>query len=109
MQPRTYVVALAGSALSLFIGVAAANLLLDPLAVFGTGLVPRGLDMNARYYRFGEHEAAADSFDGLSIERSPMVAPNSRLTKGLRGDRFTPGNGEQHRHNDRAILHLPLA
>jgi hypothetical protein len=74
MQPRTYVLALAGSALSLFIGVAAANLLLDPLAVFGTGLVPGGLDMNARYYRFGEYEAAADRYDGLVFGSSRVTA-----------------------------------
>jgi hypothetical protein len=82
MQPRTYVIALAASAFALFIAVAAANLLLDPLAVFGTRLVPASDDMNTRYYRFTQYEMAADRYDGLIFGSSRVAAlPPEELSR----------------------------
>jgi hypothetical protein len=65
MQPRAYAITLSASALSLFLAVAATNLMIDPTGVFGTKLLPPSVNYNDRYATLVEYQSQPDRFDGL--------------------------------------------
>jgi hypothetical protein len=69
VRPRTYSLALVASAVALFATLAAANLILDPQAAFGTRLVPSSF-RNDRFVQFAAWQAQADSYDGLLFASS---------------------------------------
>jgi|GEM_PF-2267654 len=65
MRPRTYALALSAIATSLFLAVAAANVVIDPVGVFGTNVFPPGSNSNERYLRFSAYQARSDRYDAL--------------------------------------------
>jgi hypothetical protein len=65
MHARTYAVALSTIGAALFVAVAAANLIIDPQQVFGTGLIPPTDPTNNRFARFAAYQADANRYDGL--------------------------------------------
>src|SRR5262245_51951522 len=65
MQPKAYALtALAGGA-GLFATVVSANVLVDPHAIFGTGLFGRSPNANDRYEHFNAYLANVQRYDGL--------------------------------------------
>src|ERR1700744_1059487 len=67
---------LAGMAL-LLLSTAAANVVLDPQAVFGTGLFSRLMNINERNHRMKQYQEQADSIDGVlfSSSRGNLLDP----------------------------------
>jgi hypothetical protein len=94
MHPRTYALTLSAAALSLFLGVAGTNLLIDPMGVFGTRLLSRSLDDNERYATLAEYQSQRDRYDGLFFGSSrlqtgvPLDALSCRAT-GVKGTEGT--------------------
>lgn len=70
MRARLYSLLFASLGLGLFGAVAAANLLLDPEAVLGTGIFGWPLNANDRYLRMATFTADPDRYDGLLFAAS---------------------------------------
>jgi hypothetical protein len=89
MRPRAYVFSLLTLTVAFFFAVVGANLLLDPEAVLGTGVIGRPLNPNDRNLVMRAYEEAADSFDGL-LFGSSRAGAIAREELGLRtgGVRF---------------------
>jgi hypothetical protein len=89
MQPRAYAITLSAWALSLFLAVAGTNLVIDPMGVFGTKLLPRSLNANDRYAKLAEFQSQPDRFDGLFFGSSRSEAiPRDELSQHLAGVTF---------------------
>jgi hypothetical protein len=89
MHARAYVVALSAMGAALFLAVAAANLVIDPQQVFGTGLIPRTDGENNRFARFAAYQAQADSYDGLLFGSSrARFLPRDELSRRMNGATF---------------------
>ncbi len=78
MQARVYATTLSASALTLFLAVAGTNLVIDPMGVFGTKLLPRSLNSNDRYAKFTEFQSQADRFEGLLFRIVAVVCHPAR-------------------------------
>jgi hypothetical protein len=76
MQARAYAITLSASALGLFLAVAVTNLVIDPMGVFGTKLLPRSLNSNDRYLTLAEYQSQPDRFDGLIFGSSRSQSIN---------------------------------
>jgi hypothetical protein len=72
MPPRRYAQALIVLAATLFLAVVGANVIIDPQALFGTGLLPPTKNPNDRYQRFAELQT--QNYDGLFLGSSRGVA-----------------------------------
>jgi hypothetical protein len=89
MRPLAYAITLSAWALSLFLAVAGANLLIDPMGIFGTKLLPRSLNANDRYARISEFQSQPDRFDGLFFGSSRSQAiPRDELSRHFAGVTF---------------------
>jgi hypothetical protein len=89
MQPRTYAIALSAFGLGLFLAVAAANLIIDPIGVLGTRLLGRSLNNNGRYFTLAEYESHADRYDALAFGSSRLAGiPLEELSEQFNSVRF---------------------
>lgn len=88
MRPRTYALGLTTAAVALFTLTVAANLIVDPQQIFGTGVLGRPLNPNDRYQKFLSYEAQANSYDGLYFASSRGVVPLDELSRLMEGVRF---------------------
>jgi hypothetical protein len=89
MHARTYVIALSAIGATLFAAVAAANLVIDPQQVFGTGLIPRSDGVNNRFVRFAAYQADADRYDGFLFGSSrARFLPRDELSRRMNGAQF---------------------
>src|SRR5258708_6738330 len=70
MNARAYVILLATAAAGILTFTMAANILIDPQAVFGTGLVAVHLNPNGRYRAYQMYEAAATDVDAVLFASS---------------------------------------
>ena len=75
---------LIGGTFFLFISTLAANVILDPEQVFGTGLYSHKANINERVLRLRQYQRQADSVDGLlfSSSRGNLLDPD-HLKKGM--------------------------
>jgi hypothetical protein len=67
---RSYVIATVAIAVAWLAATMAANVIIDPQAVFGTNLVRVHFNPNARYSAFRDYEAAPDRFDAVLFASS---------------------------------------
>jgi len=89
MQSRAYAVAIAAIAAGVFLAVITANLMLDPQAVFGTGLFAGSPNTNSRYRRLVAYQAEPARYDGLVFGSSRARAiPRHELSRRLDGIAF---------------------
>lgn len=89
MQARTYSLAALSVAFGLFAAVAVANLLVDPEAVLGTGVLGKPLNFNDRYLSMEAYEADPDRYDGLLFGASRgNVFPLDLLSEQMGGATF---------------------
>lgn len=89
MRPRTYALTLMTASAALFLTVIAANLIIDPQSVFGTGVVPPSSNLNFHYQRLTAYQAAADRYDGVLLGSSrTAVIPLDALSQQMDGARF---------------------
>src|SRR5689334_23116094 len=73
----------------LFAAVVGANLLIDPQAVFGTGLFGRSPNANDRFERLRDYEADPSRYDGVLFGSSrAFVLPVAELSRRLDGAHF---------------------
>lgn len=70
MKARSYALAMIAAAAILFAGVVGANVIIDPFAVFGTGLLPKSKNLNDRYRRFTDYRLAPQQYDGVFLSSS---------------------------------------
>ena len=70
VRAKSYALLLAAVAVTMFLGVAAANVAIDPWRVFGLTPIPPSNNVNDRYERFRAYEAAPDRYDGLLLSSS---------------------------------------
>ena len=84
MTSRRFAIFLIGGAFVLFISTLAANVILDPEQVFGTGLNSHTVNINERVLRLRQYQRQAESVDGLlfSSSRGNLLDPN-HLKKGM--------------------------
>ena len=64
MSPRIYALVLSAVAATVFFGIAAANVIIDPQGIFGTNLI-HSINANQRYLRFAAYQRRQDRFDGV--------------------------------------------
>jgi hypothetical protein len=88
MSPRAYASSLAAAATACFLAVVAANVIIDPQGVFGTGILPRSANANTRYLSFAEYRAAPDRYDGIMFGSSRAGFPLEELSRRMDGARF---------------------
>ncbi len=74
MQMRTYALTLVAAGVGLFVVVVAANFVIDPNHVFGTGLLPRAPNANDRYEKLLVYQSAPQKYDGLVFGSSRAFA-----------------------------------
>jgi hypothetical protein len=84
MTSRGFSISLIAGAALLFLSTVAANVILDPEQVFGTGLFSHRVNINERALRLRQYQAQADSTDGLlfSSSRGNLLDPKL-LAKGM--------------------------
>ena len=70
LTPKAYAVALIATAFALFGAVVAANVLIDPQGMFGTGLFPHKLNTNDRYLRYIDYRKSEAKVEGLMFASS---------------------------------------
>jgi hypothetical protein len=70
MPPKTYATMLIAAAGTLFVGVAAANLLIDSQGVFGTGVLHPSPNVNSRFLHFAAYQKASAQYEGLMFGSS---------------------------------------
>jgi hypothetical protein len=82
LTSRSYAIAFILAGASLFALVLLTNVIIDPEAVLGTGVVPDPINRNDRYFSLVEYEKAADQFDGLVFgsSRAPAI-PRAELSR----------------------------
>jgi hypothetical protein len=86
MRPRTYALSFIISAAGLFLGVIAANLVIDPENVLGTGLLGPPLNPNSRFQRFVAYQAAPEKYDALFFGSSrALYISRDELTRRMNG------------------------
>lgn len=74
---------------ALFIAVVGANLVIDPQAVFGTGLFGHAKNANDRYERLLAYRAKAGAIDGVLFGSSrSQVIPLDEVSRRMDGARF---------------------
>lgn len=84
MTPRPFSLLLAAFASLLFLGVGAANVIIDPEGVFGTGVFPEPLNTNHRFLRIVEFQKDPDRYDGLLFGSSRAAAiPLSEVSRDM--------------------------
>jgi hypothetical protein len=89
MPSRTYALALISLMAGLFLAVVGANLIIDPEAVLGTGLLGRALNSNDRYLQMRNYLMDAERYDGLLFGSSRgKVFPLDDLSYWMGGARF---------------------
>ena len=89
MRSRSYALALAAVGAGVFLAVIAANVILDPQAVFGTGLFSGSPNTNSRYRRLVAYQAEPRRYDGLVFGSSRARAiPRHELSRRLEGIAF---------------------
>jgi hypothetical protein len=89
MQSRAYALAVATIGAGVFLAVIAANVVLDPQAVFGTGLFGNSPNANSRYRRLVAYQAEPQRYDGLLFGSSRARAiPRHELSRRLQGIAF---------------------
>jgi hypothetical protein len=89
MPSRTYALALMSVMAGLFLAVVGANLIIDPEAVLGTGLLGHPLNSNDRYLQMRRYLMDADHYDGLFFGSSRgQVFPLDELSRWMGGARF---------------------
>src|SRR5205814_5115745 len=97
MNTRRYALRLISLPMVAFLAVVATNLIIDPQAVFGTGVFGITLNANSRYLTFANYRAASDKFDGLLFGSSRALAISSdelsQHTKGVNFARFVVNGG----------------
>jgi hypothetical protein len=84
MTSRGFSISLIAGATLLFLSTVAANIILDPEQVFGTGLFSHRVNINERALRLDQYRQQADSTDGLlfSSSRGNLLDPKL-LAKGM--------------------------
>jgi hypothetical protein len=84
MTPRGFSISLLAGTGLLFLSTAAANVVLDPEQVFGTGLYSHSVNINERVARLRQYQQEADGVDGLlfSSSRGTLLDP-TLLAKGM--------------------------
>jgi hypothetical protein len=89
MRARSYAIALIGAAFGLFLAVVIMNIVIDPQAVLGTGLIGRSTNVNDRYQKFLAYESSSSKFDGLLFgsSRAPAI-PRDLLSRHMGGVNF---------------------
>jgi hypothetical protein len=70
LRPRSYAIAAIAIGFAGLLAVMAANVLIDPQGVFGTGLFVPVVDPNLRYVELKAYEAAPDHYDGFLFSSS---------------------------------------
>jgi hypothetical protein len=97
MQNRSYVLGLMAAAYVAFLGVIALNLVIDPEAVFGTGIFGVSSNSNERNLEWANFAAAPAKFDGLllgsSRSREIPLAELSQRMSGVTFARFSVSYG----------------
>ena len=89
MYPRRYALTLATIGAGLFLAVVGTNVIIDPQAVFGTGLLPRSWNANDRYHRLVAYQAEPDAYDGLFFGSSRAQAfPLEEISQRMNGVNF---------------------
>src|SRR5260370_7609258 len=75
MRVRSFVLGLGAVGYAAFLGAIAANLVIDPEAVFGTGFFGVSNNNNERNLQWAEFAAAPRTFDGLGLgsSRAPVI------------------------------------
>lgn len=79
LRPRSYVIAAVAIGVACLFGVMAANVLIDPQGVFGTGLFVPVADPNLRYLDLKAYQAASDRYDGVMFASSRGEAFDAQL------------------------------
>jgi len=89
MQARTYSLALIAAAMGFFLATVALNVIADPEAVLGTGLLGPSLNPNDRVLKMRAYGAESASYDGLVFgsSRSGVITSNL-LSARLGGAKF---------------------
>ena len=88
MSPRIYALVLSAVAATVFFGIAAANVIIDPQGVFGTNLI-HSINVNQRYLRFAAYQRRQDRFDGVLFGSSrAQQMPFEALSARMNGVRF---------------------
>ncbi len=89
MHPRTYALAAIAAGAGMFLALVATNLIIDPQAMFGTGVLPRTLNANERYVQFAAYQAAPGTYDGLLFGSSrAKIMPLDELSRRMNGVKF---------------------
>src|SRR5215472_16060502 len=89
MRSRAYAFAVIGLTAGPFLAVAAANLILDPEAVFGTGVFNTARNPNTRYQQLVTYRADPARYDGILFGSSRAYAvPREELSRHLQGVTF---------------------
>jgi hypothetical protein len=89
MHPRTYALAAIAAGAGMFLALVATNLIIDPQAMFGTGVLPRTLNANERYVQFAAYQASPGTYDGLLFGSSrAKIMPLDELSRRMRGVKF---------------------
>jgi len=89
MRSRAYAFAVIALTAGPFLAVAAANLILDPEAVFGTGVFDTARNPNTRYQQLVTYRAAPARYDGILFGSSRAYAvPREELSRHLQGVTF---------------------
>jgi len=89
MPSRTYALSLITVMAGLFLAVVSINLIIDPEAVLGTGLLGRSQNPNDRYLKMRAYLAAPDRYDGVFLASSRGgVVPLDELSRRMDGATF---------------------
>jgi hypothetical protein len=89
MRTRTYALAMSAIGCGLFVAVAAANVIIDPQKVFGTGYWSLSPNENDRYQKLLAYQRAPARYDGLFFGSSrAFVMPLDDLSRSMDGVSF---------------------
>ena len=83
MTSRAFSIFLIGGAFFLFLATVAANVILDPEQVFGTGLYSHKVNINERVRRLRQYQQQAESVDGVLFSSSRGNSLDPFLEKGM--------------------------
>src|SRR6476619_8657248 len=102
MQAKAYALTTLAAGAGLFATLVGANLILDPHAVFGTGLFGKSPNSNDRYERFITYKTNSGSYDGLLFgsSRAVVFSPDELSTRmnGTHFDSFAVNGGSLFDH-----------
>jgi hypothetical protein len=88
MRPRTYALTMTAAGAGLFLAAVAANVIIDPQAVFDTGFLPRSVNGNTRYLSVAAYQAAPERYDGVLFGSSRAGLPLAELSQRMNGVTF---------------------